>query len=140
LPNIYTNQPYFRTVEPPGTIKGKYEMVPTQDVFQKRYLDYHDDWLRGEKRLPCFSIFRSAIVYPEGDLYFCHHRQKLLGNLHEQSMDEIWDSKRTKEIQKEHLYCNKCWCIFHRLSDVYAEPLGKMVLFPRRIRDILRVD
>ena len=136
LPNLYTTQPYFKTVEPPGMIKGKHEAVSTRDSFQRRYLDYHDDWLRGNVRLPCFSIFRSAIIYPEGDVSFCHQRVEILGNLRHNSLDEIWNSERTRRLQDTYLYCNKCWCSPHRLQDVYSEPLGKAVLLTRRIKDL----
>ncbi len=135
VPNLYTNQPYFKTDEPPAFMKDKYEMVKTQDTFQKRCLEYHDGWLRGEVVLPCFTIFRTGIIYPEGDVYFCHHRRRILGNLHEETLDQIWNSKRSRNLQDEHLYCNKCWCVYHRLPDVYVEPLGKMFLLSRRIRE-----
>lgn len=133
LPNLYTTQPYFKTVEPPAPIQGKHEAVRTQDVFQRRYLDTHDAWLRGEVTLPCVSIFRSALVYPEGDVSFCHQRVEIVGNLHERSFDEIWTSEHTREMQDKYLHCNKCWCTPHRLQDVYAERFGKAVLAADRV-------
>lgn len=133
LPNLYTTQPYFKTIEPPAMIQGKHEDVPTRDAFQRRYLDYHDAWLRGEVTLPCFSIFRSAIVYPEGDIAFCHQRVEIVGNLHKNSFDEIWTSEHTREMQDKYLHCNKCWCTPHRLQDVYSERLGKAVVLKRRL-------
>jgi MoaA/NifB/PqqE/SkfB family radical SAM enzyme len=138
LPNIYTTQPYFKTVDPPGMINGKHEAVPTRDVFQRRYLDYHDEWLRGSVTLPCFSIFRSAIVYPEGDVAFCHQRVEIVGNLHQHSLDEIWTSDRTRRMQDKYMHCNKCWCTPHRLQDVYSERLGKAILLKERVSAYLR--
>lgn len=138
LPSLYTDQPYFKTIERPAAIAGKYEAVVTRDGHQRRYYDYHDAWLRGEKKLPCFSIFRSALVYPEGDVYFCHQRKALLGNLHERSFDEIWNSAASRVAQDTFLDCNDCWCSAHRLQDVYAEPLGRLVTLQRRVRDVLR--
>ena len=133
LPNVYTVQPYFKTVEPPEMIRGKHEAVETRDVFERRYLDYHDAWLRGDVTLPCFSIFRTAIVYPEGDVSFCHQRVEIVGNLHQNSMDEIWTSEHTREMQDKYLHCNKCWCTPHRLQDVYSERLGKALLLKKRL-------
>jgi MoaA/NifB/PqqE/SkfB family radical SAM enzyme len=133
FPNLYTTQPYFKTVEPPGLIEGKHESIETQDVFQRRYLDYHDSWLRGEITLPCFSIFRSAIVYPEGDVSFCHQRVEIVGNLHQNSFDEIWTSEHTRDMQDKYLHCNKCWCTPHRLQDVRSERLGKALMFKERL-------
>ena len=138
LPNLYTTQPYFKTIEAPEMIRGKHEAVVTRDVFQRRYLDYHDEWLRGDLTLPCFSIFRSAIVYPEGDLSFCHQRVEILGNLHQHSLDEIWNSERTRKLQDQYMGCNKCWCTPHRLQDVYSERLGKAVLLGQRIKGALQ--
>jgi MoaA/NifB/PqqE/SkfB family radical SAM enzyme len=138
LPNIYTTQPYFKTVDPPGMIRGKHEAVPTRDVFQRRYLDYHDQWLRGGLTLPCLSIFRSAIVYPEGDVAFCHQRVEIVGNLHRHSLDEIWTSDHTRRMQDKYLHCNKCWCTPHRLQDVYSERLGKAILLKERVSNYLR--
>lgn len=140
LPNLYTTQPYFKTLEPPGLIKGKHEAVVTKDVFQRKYLDAHDAWLQGTVTLPCFSIYRSAIVYPEGDVSFCHKRVEILGNLHQNSLDEIWTSQNTREMQDKYLHCNGCWCSPHRLQDVYSEPLGKVVLLERRLKEALRIS
>ncbi|MCL4818026.1 MAG: radical SAM protein [Vicinamibacteria bacterium] len=137
MPGVYTPQPYFRTVEPPVPIAGKHEAVPTRDRHQRRYLDLHDRWLRGEKRLPCFSIFRSALVYPDGDVYFCHQRKALLGNLHQRSFDAIWGAPESRAAQDAFLHCNDCWCAPHRLQDVYAEPLGRVVMLGRRMRERL---
>jgi MoaA/NifB/PqqE/SkfB family radical SAM enzyme len=138
LPNLYTTQPYFKTVEPPGLIEGKHEKAVTRDAFQRRYLDYHDPWLRGELKLPCLSIFRSAIIYPEGDVSFCHQRVEILGNLHQQSLDEIWNSESTRKMQDQYIGCNKCWCTPHRLQDVYSENLGKAILLKERASEFLR--
>lgn len=138
LPNLYTTQPYFKTVEAPARIEGKHEAVRTADPFQRRYLDYHDAWLGGGVTLPCFSIFRSALVYPEGDVSFCHQRVEIVGNLHRNSFDEIWTSSQTRAMQDKYLHCNKCWCTPHRLQDVYSARLGKALLLKKRVADGLR--
>lgn len=136
LPNIYTVQPYFKTVEPPAAIMGKHEGAVIRTKAERRYLDLHDPWLRGQVQLPCVSIFRSALVYPEGDVSFCHQRVTLIGNLHERSLDEIWTSEETRRKQDSYLHCNGCWCTPHRLQDVRAEKLGRLMVAGAKVRSL----
>ncbi len=126
--NVYTDEPYFKTDDPINSIRERIDLSEVEDPVDKRFLELHDLWLDGKLWLPCFSIFRSAIVYPEGDVFFCHHRKALLGNLHEQSLDEIWESKRTIALQKKHIDCNNCWCSYHRRFDVAMEKVENMML------------
>jgi MoaA/NifB/PqqE/SkfB family radical SAM enzyme len=137
--NIYTDEPYFKTDEPIIPIKDRYELEDIQDPLHKRFLELHDLWLEGKVSFPCFSIFKNVIIYPEGDVFFCHHRKVLLGNLHKQSLDEIWYSKRTIELQKEHIHCNGCWCGYHRCYDIAIEKLAKTLLHSKLLKHIFRL-
>jgi MoaA/NifB/PqqE/SkfB family radical SAM enzyme len=84
------------------------------------YLLYYQDWLGGRIKVPCFSPLYRLICYPNGDVPLCHREKIILGNLYEKSLDEIWHSKRTKEIQKRFTgSCNDCWTCYHRPADLF---------------------
>lgn len=84
------------------------------------YLLCYQDWLQGRARIPCQSIGGRIVVYPNGDLPLCCHKKITLGNLYEQSLDEIWSSGETKRIQKQFLgSCNDCWISFHKNYDFF---------------------
>jgi len=137
--NIYTNQPYFATTDPVVNISERFKLKEHREL-DTAYLVGHDKWLGGAIKLPCFSILGSAIIYPEGDVYFCHHRKALLGNLYKQSLDQIWFSKNTLALQKNYIGCNDCWCSFHREYDIENEHLEKTVMNSKILKTILRLQ
>ncbi len=79
----------------------------------------YDQWRQNKLQLKCFSIFDSAIVLPNGDVPICQNLPLKLGNINEQSLDQILHSAATTEQQKWHSNnCNKCWINYHRKYDV----------------------
>jgi radical SAM protein with 4Fe4S-binding SPASM domain len=73
--------------------------------------------------MPCISINYSTIVWWDGDVSLCQSKKEILGNLYEKKFDEIWNSERTKELQKKYLMCNDCWIAFHRVLDTKVSDL-----------------
>ncbi|MBT9151253.1 MAG: hypothetical protein DDT40_01441 [candidate division WS2 bacterium] len=137
--NIYADQPYFMTDEPIGPLEERFEIQDIEDIFDKEYFKLYTPWLEGKIKLPCFTIFRTLIFYPEGDVFFCHHRPALLGNLYKQSLDEIWYSGNTITQQRKYVSCNKCWCSYHRRHDIFMRRLEKIDPF-KILRHILPLE
>jgi len=75
----------------------------------------------------CFKPFSYMVVNYKGDVGPCCHlisdgSWEQMGNLRESSFDEIWNSKRYREIRKTHLAgkpdnpaCR--WCFSHRMDE-----------------------
>ena len=83
------------------------------------YLLLYNDWLEGRVGLPCLSLRNKTVVYPNGDVSLCQVKFRRIGNLTEQTMDEIWNDPATKRLQDEFSKCNECWVSCHRESDVH---------------------
>jgi MoaA/NifB/PqqE/SkfB family radical SAM enzyme len=62
--------------------------------------------------LPCLAGTETFYLDPFGDLYPCNAMNSIMGNIREQSFDEIWQSKRAQSVRKcVHNCKEKCWMI-----------------------------
>ena len=86
--------------------------------FHDYYLDFYKNWVEGETKLPCLSIANRIVVFPNGDIPLCSKKNIVLGNLYNNTLDEIWNCDRTKRLQRQYRYCNDCWISFHRAFDL----------------------
>ncbi len=83
------------------------------------FLLLYDEWRRKKTKMKCFSILDSLVVHPNGDVPICQNLGKKLGNVFEQSLDEIFNSKATQQVHKNYVNnCNQCWINFHRKYDI----------------------
>jgi MoaA/NifB/PqqE/SkfB family radical SAM enzyme len=83
------------------------------------FLLLYDEWTKGNVKLKCFSIRDSLVIHPNGDVPICQNLDVKLGNVHENSLDEIFNSKSTINLHRQYCReCNKCWINFHRKYDV----------------------
>jgi len=83
------------------------------------YVALYEQWSNGHLRLPCLSIRNQVVVHAGGNVPLCQNLDCILGNIHNQSLDEILNSRATCKMQK--LYgrnCNGCWINFHRKYDI----------------------
>lgn len=83
------------------------------------YLALYEGWRRKQVQLKCFSIIESLVVLPNGDVPLCQNLDLVLGNIHQQSLDEIFNGKEAQQKQQHYMHnCNQCWLAFHRKYDV----------------------
>ena len=111
--NIYNNARYLGTA-----VKMQKLYNPKEIGLESDYTKFYNLWLESKLKLPCLSIRVRTSVYPNGDLYLCKKKGIRIGNLYEKSLKEIWNSKKTIKLQKEHLWCNDCWMYCHRKYDL----------------------
>ena len=93
----------------------------------------YDEWRRGNLKLSCQSIYSELVVHSNGNVPLCQNLDIVLGNIHEKSLDEIFNSNETCKIQ--HCYstsCNGCWINFHRKYDIVLYRNFEKLL-PKRI-------
>src|ERR1051325_1099077 len=84
-----------------GSLEAFYEYLthpPDQD--NMRHLD-----LGGEKR-NCDIGLRSMFIYPNGDVFFCDFRGKPVGNVHRQSLAEIFHGQVADGQRRQMVHCN----------------------------------
>lgn len=83
------------------------------------FIALYDEWRAGRLRLPCQSIFSELVIHSNGNVPLCQNLDVIIGNIHERSLDEIFNSVETcKEQHKYSQDCNGCWINFHRKYDI----------------------
>lgn len=66
----------------------------------------------GERLLPCGMGEDSFLCEPWGDIKPCNVLDESMGNIREQSFEEIWNGERAKEVRKIARSCGqRCWMI-----------------------------
>ena len=79
----------------------------------------YNEWRNGHLHLRCHSIFSELVIHSNGNVPLCQNLNVVLGNIHELSLDEIFNSHKTIRTQCRYSKeCNKCWINFHRKYDI----------------------
>jgi MoaA/NifB/PqqE/SkfB family radical SAM enzyme len=133
---IYNNISYFDTVDVAHTTGAAENVVdvPTAarleipaDIIQSLsrfgenldFLQLYKFWQRGELKMPCYSIFDSLVILPNGDVPICQNLDLKLGNIYNNTLDHIFNDAATVALQNHHCHnCNGCWINFHRKYDI----------------------
>lgn len=73
------------------------------------------NYMYGQERLlPCDMAFDTFFIDPYGDVMPCNGTKdkEVMGNLNEQSWDELWNSKEAEAVRSKVRNCNRnCWMI-----------------------------
>lgn len=73
------------------------------------------NYIYGQERLlPCDMAFDTFFIDPYGDVMPCNgtKEKEVMGNLNEQSWDELWNSKQADKVRAKVRCCNRnCWMI-----------------------------
>jgi MoaA/NifB/PqqE/SkfB family radical SAM enzyme len=97
------------------------ELVKMMQGFDENtdYLMSYDKWLQRKLDFKCFSIYDSLVILPNGDVPVCQNLDVKIGNIYEESLDQIFNKEESIEKQDYHCNnCNGCWLSFHRKYDV----------------------
>ena len=82
-------------------IEGFYDYLKSPpDSAHLRHLD-----LNGEKR-NCDIGLRTMFIYPSGDVHFCDFLGKAIGNIHTQSLTDIYHGELAKRQRKHMVTCD----------------------------------
>ena len=83
------------------------------------FVALYDEWRNGHLRLRCQSIKSCLVVHSNGDVPLCQNLDVVLGNIHSQSLDEIFNGASACQTQCHYSrHCNDCWINFHRKYDI----------------------
>ena len=73
------------------------------------------NYIYGQKRLlPCDMSFDTFFVDPYGDVMPCNgtKEKEVMGNLNEQSWEELWNSEQAENVRRKVRVCDRqCWMI-----------------------------
>lgn len=62
------------------------------------FVALYDEWKNNRLKLRCHSIFSELVIHSNGDVPLCQNLDVVLGNTHENTLDEIFNSKETCKI------------------------------------------
>ena len=119
---IYGTMAFFDTTSELLTMSDYTEQIPsnihkTQENYD--FVSLYDLWRRGNLRLRCQSIMSSLVIHSNGDVPLCQNLDVKLGNIHNQSLDDIINGNQACETQCRYsTQCNGCWINFHRKYDI----------------------
>lgn len=127
LMGYYENMEYFDTTKQAGRLYDIRDLItsPPFHFHSHPYFDLYNDWISGGLKIPCFSVFLRPVIRPNGDVELCEGKTIKLGNLYERSLGEIWNSKKTRELQRKYMHCNACWADAQRPYDLRISSLLK---------------
>lgn len=73
------------------------------------------NYIFGQKRLlPCDMAFDTFFIDPYGDVMPCNgtKEKEVMGNLNEQSWEELWNSQKAEAVRNKVRHCDRqCWMI-----------------------------
>ena len=119
---IYGTMAFFDTTSELLAASDFVKQIPksvhqTQENFD--FLALYDQWRNGHLRLRCQSIMSNLVVHSNGDVPLCQNLDVVLGNVHRQSLDEIFNGMTSCQTQYQYSKgCNGCWINFHRKYDI----------------------
>ena len=119
---IYGTMAFFDTTSELLTASDFVKQIPqsihdTQENYD--FVALYDEWRNGHLRLRCQSIMSCLVVHSNGDVPLCQNLDVMLGNIHEQSLDEIFNGASACKTQCHYSrHCNDCWINFHRKYDI----------------------
>lgn len=83
------------------------------------FVALYDEWRKGHLKLRCQSILSNLVIHSDGEVPICQNLGVSLGNIHEKSLDEIFNGREGCQTQcKYSRECNNCWINFHRKYDI----------------------
>lgn len=122
---IYSNMEYFGTdnsIESPNLFNYQIKDIPSgvHDFNENfDFLALYPGFIQNEVKLPCYSIYDSLVIYPNGDVPLCQFKEIILGNINNRPLDAILNSIDAKKTRNQHCKeCNQCWINFHRKYDI----------------------
>ena len=119
---IYGTMAFFDTTSELLMASDFVKQIPhsihqTQENFD--FVALYDQWRNGHLRLRCQSIMSNLVIHSNGDVPLCQNLDVILGNIHSQSLDEIFNGISSCQTQCHYsTSCNGCWINFHRKYDI----------------------
>lgn len=119
---IYNNIDFFNTARNAHDSNYRKSEIPANVLDTSENIDFlllYDEWIKNNLKLRCLSIRDSIVIHPNGDIPICQNLNVKLGNVYNNSLDEIFNSKSTIELHNHYSRsCNQCWINFHRKYDI----------------------
>ncbi|MBL7198191.1 MAG: radical SAM protein [Candidatus Omnitrophica bacterium] len=88
---------------------------------------------KGKWLMPCYAGRVNAVIYPDGDVYFCELLDRKIGNLRDAGYDfkKIWFSQKAGDVRR-FIKEEKCFCIHD--CNIYTNILFNPFYFLKMLR------
>ena len=119
---IYGTMAFFDTTSDLLSSPDFVKQIPanihdTQENYD--FVALYDEWRKGHLKLRCQSIMSCLVIHSDGEVPICQNLGVALGNIHEKTLDEIFNGREACKTQcKYSKECNDCWINFHRKYDI----------------------
>ena len=151
------NSHYFykldNVIEDKGKVCGEFDKLIRELLRSKRVKDWFraymnlgfKNYIHGNPRfLPCEMGQNGFFVDPWGDVLPCNgmEEKESMGNLHQQTWEEIWNSMRAQEVRNKVKHCKKhCWMVGSAAPAIWQHPVKpiKWVL-KNKIKSLMGMD
>jgi MoaA/NifB/PqqE/SkfB family radical SAM enzyme len=139
LVGYYQNVPYFDTTRPAGHLWEFNDLLTCPPLLTNPhpYFKLYHQWVSGNLNIPCFGVLLRPSIRTNGDVELCEGRESVLGNLYEQSLEEIWASKKTRDLQRQFFRCNACWGDDQRCKDIVIISILRSLFPPMLLNKVL---
>lgn len=125
--NIQTNQlPDFNELEQElkYVIKNELKGYNLRRLLRTYYIQGILEYVKTQKRpLKCYAIDNSFFMDSSGDVYPCNILDTKIGNIKENSFEEIWGNAKTDKLKTVCYNCDKCWTVCNVKSAIVKHPL-----------------
>jgi MoaA/NifB/PqqE/SkfB family radical SAM enzyme len=100
--------------------------------FNRTMLEYHET---NKRRFTCDGAAGFFYMDSFANVYMCHILNHRIGNLAQQSWNELWTSAQAAEARRIAAACDKCWLICTSKAQIHAH---KWRIASEMIRDRIR--
>lgn len=119
---IYGTMAFFDTQSGLLDVENYTNLIPSNIHQTQENYDFvalYEQWRSGNLKLRCQSIMSCLVIHSNGDVPICQNLDVTLGNIHLNTLDEIFNGKSSRKLQCKHSKnCNNCWINFHRKYDI----------------------
>lgn len=126
-PEYFSTKHFVAKIYDLNGVKFKYGHLLCPQFFLKKYVELYNEWLKGGRSLPCFSIRSQVAIYPDGNVCLCEAKKTILGDLNKFNLSEIWALKSTVKIQDDNRKCSDCFMICSKPYDMILAPISRFI-------------
>ena len=76
----------------------------------------------GKRPLECYALDNAFFMDANGEIFPCNIEEVTIGNITEQSFEQIWNSEKAKKLRKTCKNCNKCWMVCTVKNSIMKHP------------------
>lgn len=107
-----------------SVIKQELNQLNPRRLFRTYYFKGIINYAKtGKRLLPCCALKNSFFINAIGEVFPCNILETSIGNIKEDSFDNIWASQKTDKLRSYCKSCHKCWMVCTVKNSMRKEPV-----------------